>query len=52
MYRYRRYYKRKRDSGKYAIKRRIPTIHKRSGFTGKSLRGIIGAPNGLYNQRF
>jgi hypothetical protein len=42
----------KRSYSKYATKKRIPTIHKRSGFTGKSLRGIIGAPNGLYNQRF
>jgi multidrug transporter EmrE-like cation transporter len=51
MYR-KRYYQKKSNYNKYATKKRIPTIHKRSGFTGKSLKGIIGAPNGLYNQRF
>jgi hypothetical protein len=49
---YHHHQNKKRSYSKYATKKRIPTIHKRSGFTGKSLRGIIGAPNGLYNQRF
>ena len=49
--------KRKRSfeySTKRLVKRKtIPrVVHARSGFGGPSLRGIIGAPNGLYNQRF
>jgi electron transfer flavoprotein beta subunit len=38
---YHHHQNKKRSYSKYATKKRIPTIHKRSGFTGKSLRGII-----------
>lgn len=51
-------HKRKADWKSRAIRYKKPRVTRqpyvavRSGFGGPSLRGIIGAPNGLYNQRF